>query len=381
MGWFVFSGTRRNRTLLGRAALALGRRLIPALVVTLAAALAGASSAGAHTTTSVVMSGLDNPRGLAFGPDGALYFVEAGRGGTGPCTFSIRPFEPGQPFCYGPSGAVSRLWRGVQERVVTGLPSYANAFGQATGPHDIAMRGRGHARVSIGWGTNPLLRDQLGPPWTSFGWLARIDASGSWRLKADVGAYEAAANPDGGPVDSNPYGLLAQPRRVVVAEAGGNALLAVRPNGSISTIATFPSLPQGRPTDAVPTAVTLGPDGVYYVGELTGLPFAAGAANVYRVAPGQAPAVAYSGFTTIIDLTFGADGSLYVLEHSTGSFGPPFFQLPGRLLKVAPDGTRTTVIDGLMRPGSVAVGPHGALYVSNRSTSTGTGEVLRIEPK
>jgi glucose/arabinose dehydrogenase len=96
--------------------------------------------------------------------------------------------------------------------------------------------------------------------------------------------------------------------------------------------------------------------------------------------PGQAPTVAYTGFTTIIDLTFGPDGSLYVLEHSTGSFGPPFFQLPGRLLKVAPDGTRTTVIDGLTRPGSVAVGPDGALYVSNRITSIGTGEVLRIEP-
>jgi glucose/arabinose dehydrogenase len=50
------------------------------------------------------------------------------------------------------------------------------------------------------------------------------------------------------------------------------------------------------------------------------------------------------------------------------------------LLKIAPDGTRTTVIDGLTRPGSVAVGPDGALYVSNRSTSIGTGEVLRIEP-
>lgn len=93
--------------------------------------------------------------------------------------------------------------------------------------------------------------------------------------------------------------------------------------------------------------------------------------------PGHAPTVAWSGFTTVIDLAFGPDGSLYVLEHSTG---PLFFALPGSLLKVAPDGTRTTVIDGLTRPGSVAVGPDGALYVSNRSISIGTGEVLRIEP-
>jgi hypothetical protein len=351
------------------------------LVVTLSAvALSGVSSAGAQTTASVVMSGLDNPRGLAFGPEGALYVAEAGRGGTGPCTSSIRPFEPGQPFCYGPSGAVSRLWRGVQERVVTGLPSYASAFGQASGPHDIAMLGRGEARVSIGWGTNPLLRDELGPPWTSFDWLARVNASGNWRLEADLGAHEAAVNPGTGPLDSNPYGLLAEPGRVLVAEAGGNALLAVGSNGSISTIATFPSLPQGRPTDSVPTAVTLGPDGAHYVAELTGVPFAVGAANIYRVVTGQAPTVAYAGFTTIIDLTFGPDGSLYVLEHSTGSLGPPFLQLPGRLIRVAPDGTRTTVIDGLTRPGSVAVGPDGALYVSDRSTSIGTGDVLRIEP-
>ena len=34
---------------------------------------------------TVVMQGLDNPRGLAFGPEGALYVAEAGRGGDGPC--------------------------------------------------------------------------------------------------------------------------------------------------------------------------------------------------------------------------------------------------------------------------------------------------------
>jgi sugar lactone lactonase YvrE len=184
-------------------------------------------------------------------------------------------------------------------------------------------------------------------------------------------------NPGGGALDSNPYGLLAEPGGQVVADAAANALLRVAANGDISTLAVFPSRAQGRPTDAVPTSVALGPDGAYYVAELSGVPFATGAANIYRVVPGEAPTVAWSGFTTVIDIAFGPDGSLYVLEHSTG---PVFFALPGRLLRVAPDGTRTTVIDGLTRPGSVAVGPDGALFVSNRSISIGTGEVLRIEP-
>src|SRR5438552_690898 len=121
----------------------MGKRLIPALVVTLAVALTSASGAGA-TTTSVVMSGLDNPRGLAFGPEGALYVAEAGRGGSGPCIFLH-----GAPQCYGPTGAVSRLWRGEQERVATGLPSYGSAA-STTGPHDISFLGRGGAYVTIG---------------------------------------------------------------------------------------------------------------------------------------------------------------------------------------------------------------------------------------
>lgn len=52
-----------------------------------------------------------------------------------------------------------------------------------------------------------------------------------------------------------------------------------------------------------------------------------------------------------------------MLEHSTG---PVFFALPGRLLKIAPDGTRTTVIDGLTRPTSVAIGPRRPLRLEPR---------------
>jgi sugar lactone lactonase YvrE len=334
---------------------------------------AGVLAVGApvHTAVTVVMSGLDNPRGLAFGPEGALYVVEAGRGGSGPCQV-LR----GLLRCYGPSGAVSRYWRGTQERVITGLPSYAGADNEATGPHDISFQGRGGAFITIGLGGDPRLhRSPFGPEGDVFGTLVQAAASGEWRVVADVSAYEALANPDGNVVDTNPYGVLAEPGRRIVTDAGGNSLLEVRANGQVSTLAVFPARP-GRSTDAVPTAVVQGPDGAYYVSELTGVPFTDGAARVYRVVPGQAPQVYLSGFKTIIDLAFGPDGSLYVLQHATG---PVFFGGPGQLIRVAPNGVRTVVVSGLSRPSSVAIGEDGTIYISNRGTSVGTGEVLRFD--
>jgi glucose/arabinose dehydrogenase len=243
--------------------------------------------------------------------------------------------------------------------------------------------GRGSAYVTIGLGFEGQPRSALpGVGKELLGRLVHVSASGHWRPIVDIADYEFRVNPAGGPLDSNPYGLLAEPGSRVVADAGANALLRVAANGHISTVAVFGARPNptaiGPPfIESVPTAVAVGPDGAYYVGELTGVPFLAGFARILRVAPDGTTSVFASGFTTVIDLTFGPDGSMYVLEHSTG---PVFFMLPGRLLKIAPNGTRTTVIDGLTRPGSVAVGPDGALYISNRSISIGTGEVLRVEP-
>ena len=45
------------------------------------ASLALASGAFAQASFSVYASGLEGPRGLKFGPDGALYVAEAGIGG------------------------------------------------------------------------------------------------------------------------------------------------------------------------------------------------------------------------------------------------------------------------------------------------------------
>lgn len=258
------------------------------------------------------------------------------------------------------------------------------AVGDVAGPHDISFQGRGGAYVTIGWGAAPAARSALGELGPLFGTVLKVQPSGGWKVVADVADYEQLHNPAGGSLDSNPYGILAEPGRRFVADAGGNSVLEVRANGAVSLVATLASIPVApgpfnppfAASDAVPTEVARGPDGALYVSTLTGVPFLPGAAAIYRIAAGQAPQVYASGFTAITDFDWGPDGSLYVLQYASG----PFLSGPGALIRVAPDGTRTTVTAALGNPTGVLVRPDGAIYVSNRGNVADAGEVLRIRP-
>jgi sugar lactone lactonase YvrE len=133
------------------------------------------------------------------------------------------------------------------------------------------------------------------------------------------------------------------------------------------------------PMDSVPVAITVGPDGALYVGELTGFPFPVGGANVYRVVPGQQPTVYATGFTNIIDLDFGRDGSLYVAEIS--HFGLLSGNRAGGIWRVPPGGgTPQLLTTSVEAPGGLAVARDQSLYVDTCADCANTGGVVKIVP-
>lgn len=337
-------------------------------------------------SVEVVASGLFNPRGVEVGQGGAIYIAEAGVGGDGPCVIGAEGEE-----CLGFTGAITKLHRGVQSRVIEGLPSMAGVGGfAATGVSDVAVKGT-RLQATIGGPAQPraVQKDVLDPAGGgALGTVIRVDeAAGTWTVSADIAAYESGFNPDGGEDDSNVNSLAIGGRgTTVVADAGGNSLLSVGAN-SVSTLAVFDTrfveappflgLPPGTliPMQSVPTSVVQGPDGAWYVGELTGFPFEIGAARVHRVVPGQAPTVYAEGFTNIMDLAFAPNGTLYVLELAHNSLLDP--EPVGAIIAVATDGVQSVVYEGLFFPGGMDY-HRGALYVSNCGICPGFGELLQI---
>jgi hypothetical protein len=340
-------------------------------------------------SVKLVAQGLDSPRHLAFGSGGDLFIAEAGRGGTGPC------FTGGEgPACMGNSGAVTKLDRwGRQSRIVSGLASYANTGTNenAIGPHGITVLGDDGVIITNGGPTEPrdaggntILRETLAkqnPVADLFGRVLAVGRRGKLAKLADIWDFERDNNPDavlGNPaIDSNPVDVAVDGFKLVVADAGGNAVDVVKPYNRVSALSIFANLPSGP--QAVPTSVVVGPDRQYYVSQLVGFPFPVGAANVYQVDPRTgAQTVFASGFTNLMDLAFGRDGTLYALEIDHNGLLNEGNE--GAIFAIDRSGNKqqlTLPAGTLPMPGGITA-TNDALYVSINAGSPGNGQVIRI---
>lgn len=370
--------------------------LLLALCASFAFVFTPARASGNAMEVKVVASGLNNPRGMTVGPDGAVYVAEAGSGGD--TCVEVGVDDTGQPVmsCFGFTGAITRIRGGKQMRIFKNLPSMSGGpeGTDILGVHDVAFTLRG-LRVTLGLGNNPEVRALFPEKFKYFGYLGQLLWGRNINPLVDVSGYELANNPEPTAVDSNPYAVINDGSVGVVADAGGNSLLAVDKHGNITTLAVFPPkivdvppglpfpLPPQMPMEAVPNSVVKGADGAYYVGELGGFPFVAGESDVLRVVPGQPVEVFQEGFTSIIDIAFDRHGNLYVLEMAVNGLlvAGMTGDWTGALIRVNVDGSREVVMqEGLWAPTGMTIDRHGNIYVANRGTFVGEGEVLKIRP-
>jgi hypothetical protein len=365
---------------------------ITALVLAVPGAEA-AAPAGASLRPIPGGGGLSNPRGIDI-VNGAIVVAESGRGGS-TCKMASTPEGGPGKVCFGMTGAITRIANGHQTTLVR-LPSLADPTGEAaTGPSDVSGLGPDYRFHLTGFIQGVVPR--FGSAAARLGDLLKTNGHRTLSV-ANLARYEAHHNPDGGAIDSNPYSVqaLGDRKGVLVTDAAGNSLLRVNPKtGAIRLVATFPTqllqvpgAPPGTriPADAVPTSVTIGPDGAWYVAELKGFPFTPGTSRIWRIKPGSqgvhcrvngtgACSLYATGFTSVVSIDFGPDGALYVSEIAkNGLLGAP----NGALLRVK-NGVRKVLIGtGLFAPGGIAVSSSGRVFIVNNSISPNQGRVLEV---
>jgi hypothetical protein len=343
---------------------------------------------------TVYASGLQGPRGLAFGRDGTLYVAEAGLGGTvltSPKTCmqvpSIGPYKGGL------TARISKIdTNGTRTTLSSGLPSAVDIDGDVLGVADVVFQNGNLYAVTAGGGCS---HGNTAFPNA----LLQIDLKdGSWKTVANLSQalVEFPAkipNPGDFEPDGTWYGLISSNGSLITVEPNHGQLFSVSPGGRVNQVIDV-SASQGH---IVPTSL-VEEQGVLYVGNLNLFPINPQWAKVMTIAKGvliQNPLPGFAGpidsffnwnivsskagFTTIVSMKVGPDGLLYVLELSDAAGYPT--PGAGKVVRVTRSGAIQDVVTGLAVPTGMTFGPDGRLYVSNLGAAPqGTpGQILRIE--
>ena len=330
---------------------------------------------------SVFASGLNNPRGLIWGPDGNLYVAEGGAGGTASTVGTCTQVPDVGPYTGGFTSRVLKISPdgGTITPVAENLPSSQTIAAQGSlvsGVADVAFMGHTLYAIEAGAGCSHGLAG------TDNGVL-RVNADGTTTMVADLSVFQKAhpvANPNPGDFepDGTWYSMIAVNGSFYAIEPNHGELDSISMGGHVRRIADISKV-QGH---IVPTALAF--DGHNYViGNLDTFPIKDGSSKIMKITPGGAITTAYIGFSDILGLAYDAEGRLYVLENTTGNpFPTPF---TAKILRVDGPNNYTVIADStsmmLALPTAMTFGPDGNLYVSNWGFGPppiGLGQILKV---
>jgi hypothetical protein len=339
-------------------------------------------SSGPSVTTYA--TGLTNPRGLTFGPDGNLYVAEAGVGGEQ----TPADIDPGcpvivniySPYTAGYSGRVTRvLADGTTETVADNLPSMTDVGGVSYGPTDVAfVGGTLYVLIEMGGCSHALPEDLPA--------ILRVNPDGSTDSVANLNDW-LANNPPHFIKDTDPtttdlepggvfHSMFAAGRYLYVIETNRGMLLRVDPRKGVIELAYDMSIDNAEHNPIVMTR--RGND--YYVGTFGE---DGGPAELAQFDKDFSDySLPFQSLDPIVGLAWHGN-RLYGVE--IFPYDDPWTTESANLVTFDPKtGARTEVLIGFATfPNGLVTGPDGALYTSNWGisfTGDGDGGVLRIVP-
>jgi hypothetical protein len=334
-------------------------------------------------TSKVIVTGLNDPRGLKFGPDNMLYVAEGGVGGTnstvGQCA-QVPSTGPGPYLGSNTGSRISKIdWNGVRTTVADNLPSSVSSPASGSGISgvaDVEFVGNTLYGLLTGAGCSHGVADIPNG-------IFKVNPDKTWTMVANTSQFlmdnpVAHPDPDDFEPDGTPYSMVNVGGTLYYTEPNQQEIDRVNPlNGIISRVVDISILHDGDGGGWIGPTSMIYHNGNFYFGTLTPFPLVQGAAKVYKLSPNGKYSVYASGFTMILGVLFDIDNNLYVLENTVGQPGPtPGF---GDVVRVEPSGKREVIVSGLHLPTAMTFGPDGKLYISDWGIGPpGLGQIVQV---